>query len=486
MLSPAPGAPGTLLRASAHDDPTASLEQRARSWLDANCSSCHRPGTGNRAAFDTRLATPLASQGLVYGGVIDDLGIPYSYLVAPGSPPLSIVWHRAASAGNPIAMPPLAKALVDEAGVELLSAWIQRVDPNFERSGVEFEYYEVANLGVLPNFDLLTPQATGTAATFDLSFRQRDNDFAFRFRGVLEVDVPGTYTFYTTSDDGSRLYLPDDPTPLVVDNDGLHPAQERSGSRLLAPGYHPIEVGFFERGGQEVLAVEWAGPGIARQPIPPDRLSPTIPVPVTNHPPSLANPGPLLGGQNEPVAWTLAASDPDGDDLYYTARGLPPGVTLDRETGALAGTPTLPGAYTVTAGVSDGPAVDAEVFEWTVQARPCNDGADNDGDGYTDFPADPGCSSAAGLTESPQCQDGIDNDGQAGIDFDGGQSIHGACTAGVCPPGVSDPEGDGVANRDPQCTVAYRNNERPRPPCGLGFELAFVLPLLARLRRRRR
>jgi hypothetical protein len=88
-------------------------------------------------------------------------------------------------------------------------------------------------------------------------------------------------------------------------------------------------------------------------------------------------------------------------------------------------------------------------------------------------------------SEAPQCQDGIDNDRQPGIDFDGGQSVYGACSAGVCPPGVSDPEGDGVANRDPDCSSPWRNNERP-PACGLGFELTLVLPLLARLARRRR
>jgi uncharacterized repeat protein (TIGR03806 family) len=482
MLAPPPGPPATLARAAAHDDPTASLQARARSWLDANCSSCHRPGTGNRAFFDSRLTTPLASQGLVYGGVIDDLGIPSAYLVAPGSAARSIVWHRAAAAGTSFAMPPLAKSLVDEPGAEVLSAWIQRVDPNFQRSGVEFEYYEVAGLTALPDFDALAPQATGTAATFDLSFRQRDDDFAFRFRGVLRVDLGGTYTFYTSSDDGSRLLLDG---ALVVDNDGLHSTTERSGSVALAAGYHAIEVTYFELSGQEALAVNWSGPGVAKQPIPASRLSPTVPVPLVNAPPTLANPGFQLGGQHQPVSLALVASDPDGDDLWFEARGLPPGVTLDRESGALGGAPTAPGLYAVTAGVSDGPAVDSESFSWQVLPRICADGVDNDGDGAADYPADRGCANTASPTESPQCQDGVDNDAAPGIDFDGGQSIHGPCTGGVCPPGVSDPERDGIANRDPECIVAYRDDEGPSS-CGLGFELALAVPLLAALARRRR
>ncbi len=54
----------------------------------------------------------------------------------------------------------------------------------------------------------------------------------------------------------------------------------------------------------------------------------------------------------------------------------------------------------------------------------CNDGQDNDGDGLTDYPADPGCTSISDTSENDgtsQCQDGIDNDGDGQIDMaDGG------------------------------------------------------------------
>jgi len=107
----------------------------------------------------------------------------------------------------------------------------------------------------------------------------------------------------------------------------------------------------------------------------------------------------------------------------------------------------------------------------------CDDGADNDGDGRVDFPADPGCQRPTSSVESPACQDGLDNDGDAGTDFDGGQSIHGQCTGlpGGCPPGVSDPDGNGIANPDPQCTAPYLARETS-VSCGLGTELALLLP----------
>ncbi len=44
------------------------------SYLDANCSQCHRPG-GTVAYFDARFDTPLEQQSLVDGKVLIDEGI---------------------------------------------------------------------------------------------------------------------------------------------------------------------------------------------------------------------------------------------------------------------------------------------------------------------------------------------------------------------------------------------------------------------------
>jgi hypothetical protein len=122
--------------------------------------------------------------------------------------------------------------------------------------------------------------------------------------------------------------------------------------------------------------------------------------------------------------------------------------------------------------------------------HPCDDGADNDADGRSDYWAppgqsngDPGCQSPTGLREDPKCQNGINDDGDGLVDFDGGQSIHGACAGSTCPPGVSDPDGNGVANPDPHCANPWRNKETA---CGLGAELALAMPLLGWLRRRSR
>jgi subtilisin family serine protease len=103
--------------------------------------------------------------------------------------------------------------------------------------------------------------------------------------------------------------------------------------------------------------------------------------------------------------------------------------------------------------------------------RVCDDGEDNDGDGLVDFPEDPGCLHPAFLLEDPQCQDGIDNDGDGKMDYD----------AGLAANGSTDPAGP-----DPQCDGPWQHNEADSYRCGLGAELALVLPPLFWMLARRR
>ena len=117
---------------------------------------------------------------------------------------------------------------------------------------------------------------------------------------------------------------------------------------------------------------------------------------------------------------------------------------------------------------------------------------DSDGDGRVDFDpetyanpgdettpplgeGDPGCQDPSSGTESPQCQDGVDNDGDGSMDYDAGYSANGSPTDPPVP--------------DPQCVAKpWRNREAAYPrssyPCGLGAELALLLPALMWMRRR--
>ena len=145
-----------------------------------------------------------------------------------------------------------------------------------------YAYYE-GSWSTLPDFSTLTPKKTGIINNFNIGVADQQDNFAFKFNGTLKVPADGAYTFYTASDDGSKLYIDG---VQVVNNDGLHGTSEQSGVITLTQGYHNIIVTFFELGGDQVLNVSWQGPGFSKQAIPDAALA-SVPVTAT----TLALPG---------------------------------------------------------------------------------------------------------------------------------------------------------------------------------------------------
>lgn len=88
-----------------------------------------------------------------------------------------------------------------------------------------------------------------------------------------------------------------------------------------------------------------------------------------NRPPDVLNPGPQTSGENTTVMLPIAAIDPDGDPLTYTAAGLPPGLSINPSSGVIGGylNYSSAGTYTVTVSASDpGGLFDVETFTWIV------------------------------------------------------------------------------------------------------------------------
>ena len=191
--------------------------------------------------------------------------------------------------------------------------------------GVRYDYYE-GTWTALPDFNTLTPVRSGVTDTFNLDGRLRDDNFAMRFRATLSTPVAGSYTFYTSSDDGSRLLV--DGT-VVVNNDGLHANVEQQGTVTLTAGVHEIEVQYLEFAGSEVLVASYAPPGLPRQVIP----SSVLPVP-----PSVTVGSPPMNQRATAIA-TLSGGSVSGLTLTSGGSGytLTPSVTLEAPP-ALTGT----------------------------------------------------------------------------------------------------------------------------------------------------
>ena len=137
----------------------------------------------------------------------------------------------------------------------------EMVVSRFERGlgDLRYRYFE-GGWDKLPDFATMQPAATGKLESNRISLapRKRNDDFGFAFEGELTAPTDGKYRFTLSSDDGSRLLIDG---KQVIDNDGIHGNQQRSGEVALKQGAHRIEVQYFERGGGEELLVSWAGPG---------------------------------------------------------------------------------------------------------------------------------------------------------------------------------------------------------------------------------
>ena len=105
---------------------TGTLEERARSYLYSNCSSCHRNGVGqgphdfryNISFLATNLCNRMPSTG--------NAGVPGALLFTPMNPAQSLISIRP-KALNTFRMPPLGSSIVDAQGTALIDAWINSV-----------------------------------------------------------------------------------------------------------------------------------------------------------------------------------------------------------------------------------------------------------------------------------------------------------------------------------------------------------------------
>ena len=98
--------------------------------------------------------------------------------------------------------------------------------------------------------------------------------FAVRWDGFVLPPASGEFVFMTVSDDNARLWIDGE---LVIDDwPEPHSAKEVRSEpiRLEAGRPRRIKLEFREFGGSATIRLLWEGPGVERQVIPPESLSP--------------------------------------------------------------------------------------------------------------------------------------------------------------------------------------------------------------------
>jgi uncharacterized repeat protein (TIGR03806 family) len=205
-----------LISNKALQDPNASLDDKARSYLDLNCAYCHRHDNDNRANFDLRYFNSLEATELLTAGILSPLGIdPNEKILYPGDATKSILYHRMNSVDPNIMMPPLAKSIIDQPAVDLIEAWINQLDAN--SVNVPNDPNPVINLALLHSAQLsgTVSQGSGRGTPLDILYDPSVEDYKVTSQ-FSEYGMPYNYNMGTVNAENGFFWQVDWPNPKFV------------------------------------------------------------------------------------------------------------------------------------------------------------------------------------------------------------------------------------------------------------------------------
>jgi PA14 domain len=144
--------------------------------------------------------------------------------------------------------------------------------------GLRGEYYD--------NIDFTNLKLTRTDANVNFNFGSGSPDtsigadtFSIRWTGQVEAQYNEAYTFYTTTDDGVRLFVNDQ---LVINRGDQSATEAASTPITLAAGQkYNIRLEYYENRGQAVSRLAWSSVSQVKQIIPqsqlflPENIAPT-------------------------------------------------------------------------------------------------------------------------------------------------------------------------------------------------------------------
>lgn len=133
--------PGTYNKLVPVNSNESTLENRIRSYLDSNCSSCHREGGIPSLYLDFRYNNTQNIQSIFDLQSQSHASTESSVIIKPGDHADSELWVRDASLDEN-RMPPIGRNIVDQIYVDSLAKWIDNIDP---------EQYKYHDLIAYPN-----------------------------------------------------------------------------------------------------------------------------------------------------------------------------------------------------------------------------------------------------------------------------------------------------------------------------------------------
>lgn len=193
-------------------------------------------------------------------------------------------------------------------------------------------YFYTGTWSVLPDFTTLTPVKTGVSSTTDLSVATQTTNYGFVWHGYLKITKAGSYTFSTTSDDGSAFWFNSNTasgTP-TVNNDGAHSSTTvTSSAKTVAVGTYPVTIEFFQVGGGANMSVSYKVPGTSSSvTIPNSAFYQAVIAPLAS-----ATTFALPAAPVAPANFVATATSPSRISLTWTASSGATGYQLYRSIG---------------------------------------------------------------------------------------------------------------------------------------------------------
>jgi alpha-L-fucosidase len=132
-------------------------------------------------------------------------------------------------------------------------------------SGLKVTAYEAGSIESVDELQQAKIVKTTVAANISLRDTSRKEEEGLIYEGDIKVPKDGIYTFYLSSDDGSKLWIGHE---LVVDNDGSHGDQGRDGGIALKKGMHAFKLAYFNGVGEAALQLRYGVGGEIERSIP--------------------------------------------------------------------------------------------------------------------------------------------------------------------------------------------------------------------------